>query len=239
MDREHLLVIGAHAMDAEVMAGGVIAKATNQGHRVMILHLTRGERGHPFKNPEEFAEQLMVEIENAARLLGAEAHWLGYKAAELPLSQEVASKICDIILDFNPTFIITHWRGSWHPRHIITHYNVLLAIAQAASVRKLPLKGLYYGENCEDLFNFSPNIYIHITKENKEQWFQALSQYELFRLSFNSALTKIPYAQYYDALTKIRGLEVGVELAQAFMEERKVYYHLNESPDYLLQTLML
>jgi len=42
MDRVHLVVIGAHAMDAEVMAGGLIAKGTKLGHKTTIIHMTLG-----------------------------------------------------------------------------------------------------------------------------------------------------------------------------------------------------
>ena len=65
-----LMVIGAHAMDAEIMAGGLAAMQAAQGRRVVLLHLTRGERGHPTKPAAEFGRQLEAELAEAAAALG-------------------------------------------------------------------------------------------------------------------------------------------------------------------------
>lgn len=43
---EVLMVIGAHAGDAEVMAGAVVVQHVHDGGKAMIVHLTLGERGH-------------------------------------------------------------------------------------------------------------------------------------------------------------------------------------------------
>jgi len=234
MDRVHLVVIGAHAMDAEVMAGGLIAKVTKLGHKATIIHMTRGERGHPFKKPQEFAEQLDQEMIEAAQALGATVKWLGYPAGSLPIAAEVSDKIFHIIMEINPTHIITHWRGSWHPRHISTHYNVLNAVKKAIWEEQFQLKGLYYGENCEDLNGFNPTIYIDIS-DVKDIWFNALTKYELFRLSLKNT-NIIPYAGYYNIISKIRGFEAGVPYAQAFMEERKLW-NFSDTQDHGLLAL--
>mgnify|MGYP003881837741 CR=1 FL=1 len=224
----HLVVIGAHAMDAEVMAGGLIAKVTKLGHKATIIHMTRGERGHPFKKPEEFAEQLEQEMVEAARVLGANVIWLGYPAGSLPIADVISEKIYHIIMEINPTQIVTHWRGSWHPRHISTHYNVLNAVKKAVFNQKFQLNNLFYGENCEDLNGFNPTIYVDIS-DVKDIWFDALTKYELFRLSLNNTnnTNVIPYANYYNIMSRIRGLEAGVLYAQAFMEERKLWNFLD------------
>lgn len=53
-----LLVIAPHPDDAELLAGGTLAKASDQGHRTGILDLTRGElgsRGSPEVRAQEAA----------------------------------------------------------------------------------------------------------------------------------------------------------------------------------------
>lgn len=235
MSSIHLAVFGAHAMDAEVMAGGLIAKATKLGHQVTIIHMTRGERGHPFKKPEEFAEQLEHEMVEAAQVLGADVKWMGYPAGTLPISDEIITKICHVIMEVKPTHIITHWRGSWHPRHVSTHYNVLAAVNKVTKEKGYFLRGLYYGENCEDLDGFNPTIYVDIS-DVKHIWFEALKKYELFRLSLKKTPNNmiIPYADYYNTISKIRGLEIEVPYAQAFMEERKIWDLSNDRVHVLL-----
>lgn len=217
----HLVVIGAHCLDAEVMAGGVIAKVTSRGHKATIIHVTKGERGHPFKRPEEFGEQLNYEMKKAAQALGADVIWMGFPAGNLPISDSISAKLFDILVYLSPTHIITHWKGSWHPRHVSTHYNVIDAIKRALKHGKINLSGLYFGENCEDLMGFSPTLYIDIS-EVKELWLRALESYELFRLS-RELKDIIPYVGYYLTMAKIRGYEAGVPYAQAFMESKKIY----------------
>ncbi|MCL5075979.1 MAG: PIG-L family deacetylase [Chloroflexi bacterium] len=231
--QRHIVVFGAHALDAEVMAGAVVAKHTAAGHRATLVHMTRGERGHPSKDPTEYAVQLEREMKEAAKALGADALWLGYRAGELPISPEVATSVAATIRKLRPDLVVTHWRGSWHPRHVSTHYNVLEGIKLAAlpcPQEELPphrVETLYFGENCEDLEGFTPTVYVDIT-DTFHRWFETLNRYELFSLKRvrgsegeTSEIT-IPYADYYRTMATIRGIEAKVSYAQAFMEARRL-----------------
>lgn len=219
----HLVVCGAHALDAEVMAGGIIAKYSGTSHKITILHMTRGERGHPTKNSDNFASQLDEERERVAREFSVDQSWMGYPAGELPLNEKTIGDIKEKLAKLNPTNIVTHWRGSWHPRHVNTHYIVQRAVKDLQkSKREFALRGLYYGENCEDLAGFDPDMYISLSSDNVESWFKALKKYELFRLSEKTPMeVSIPYSDYYGSMVRVRGLEIGVTFAQAFMEEKR------------------
>lgn len=48
--QHHIMSIGAHALDAELMGGAVAIKYTREGHKATFVHITRGERGNK-KNP--------------------------------------------------------------------------------------------------------------------------------------------------------------------------------------------
>ena len=60
MEKQHIMVIGAHAGDAENMAGAVVIKHTQAGHSATIVHMTLGEAGHKTLSPAEYAEQLLA-----------------------------------------------------------------------------------------------------------------------------------------------------------------------------------
>ncbi|RPJ51853.1 MAG: PIG-L family deacetylase, partial [Chloroflexi bacterium] len=51
-----IMVIGAHAGDAENMASAVVLKHTRAGFPATIVHLTLGEAGHPRMAPADYAE---------------------------------------------------------------------------------------------------------------------------------------------------------------------------------------
>lgn len=44
--QHHIMSIGAHALDAELMGGAVAIKYTREGHKATFVHITRGERGN-------------------------------------------------------------------------------------------------------------------------------------------------------------------------------------------------
>jgi LmbE family N-acetylglucosaminyl deacetylase len=110
-----LVVVGAHALDAELMGGPLAAVASDAGWPVALLHLTLGERGHPSKPPDTFGPQVLEESVAAARFLGADAVWSG-AAAPLDEDKVLAWLIAEIRVR-RPALIVTHWRGSWHPSH--------------------------------------------------------------------------------------------------------------------------
>jgi hypothetical protein len=52
-----VLAIGAHAGDAEVTAGAILARHKRLGDRVAVLHLTLGEGGNPKMSRAAYGEQ--------------------------------------------------------------------------------------------------------------------------------------------------------------------------------------
>lgn len=228
----HVMAIGAHAFDAEALAGGLIAKSTSQGHTGTLVHMTLGERGDPSKRPDVYARQLEMELQEAAQVLGSEGRWVGYPAGQAPISDEIALSLCRVIRELKPDLVVTHWRGSWHPRHVATHHNVVRSVKLAADESlecgypAHHVSELYFGENCEDLDGFRSSIYFDITQV-LDVWFDALACYELFRHSvpghaeMQDSSTGFPYFTYYRSMARVRGLESGFAYAQAFMPARR------------------
>lgn len=232
MKKHHVMTIGAHALDAELMGGAVGIKYAREGHETTYVHITRGERGHHCKSSEEYAKQLDVEIPKVAEALGGRAIWSGYIAGQLPSQEQIILDLCELIRKEKPTIVITHWRGSMHPRHVLTHDAVVEAVKMAANpniqTESEPhkLDYLYFGENCEDLNGFIPQLYVEI-EDTFEQWFEALSKYELF----GGGNASVPYQDYYRTMATIRAIEVvgsGQKLSKAFMTATRTQNYLHE-----------
>jgi LmbE family N-acetylglucosaminyl deacetylase len=213
-----LMVIGAHAGDAEIMAGATVLKHVAAGWRAVLVHLTLGEKGHPTLAPEEYAPRKRAEAEAAARLLGATCVVLPYPDGELPVSAEVQWALADLIREHRPTVLLTHWRGSMHRDHRHTHLNVLEALFYArlpAFRRAHPAHGparVYYAENWEDQEGFQPEVYLEVT-EVFDRYLEAIRAYSLFR----GEVVSFPYEQWYQGMSAVRGAEVGVPRAVALM----------------------
>lgn len=206
-------VFGAHALDAELMGGPYCIKEhEDHNSEFVFVHMTRGERGNKNKTPEDYGKQLEQEIPKVAERMGGRAIWTGYVAGKLPNLGQIVSDFKKIITDEGFDVIITHNRGSLHDRHILCHD------ATTAAVKQLNNEGhrikLYYGENCEDLNGFIPEVYIQFSEEVMQKWIDGLNEYELFR----GGVLSVPYYDYYTTMAKIRGIEQGLlPYARAFM----------------------
>ena len=224
--KHKIMVVGAHAGDAEIMAGALVAKYTQAGHEAVLVHLTPGEKGHRTMSPEEYAEQKIREVHKAAEVLGAKAIFLPYKDAELPVNDEVKYRLADVIRAEKPTIMVTHWKGSIHKDHENTYYIVQDAIFYAALPaikRELPAHGCYtqfFAENWEDPYEYEVDTYVDIT-DVYEQWIEAAHQYELF----SGSISSFRYMDYYKALAVMRGCLAGCKYAVGLMRPKGAKVH--------------
>ena len=212
-----VLAIGAHMGD-EVAWGMALAAHRRLGHRIGLLHLTPGEKGHKTLSPAEYADQKRQEAAECAGALGAAMWALDYRDGELPVSEEVKFGICDVIREAKPRLLITHWRGSMHKDHTAAADNLPDAIFYAAIrgfERSHPPHWAgrsYYGENWEDLRGYEPEVFLEITPEDIETWEAAMRCYALFR----GEVSSFPYLEYYRSLARTRGCEIGCDYASTF-----------------------
>ena len=214
----HILVIGAHAGDAENMAAATVLKHTRAGCRATILHMTLGEAGHRTLPPEVYAEQRKREAQAAAERMGAQAIWLPYRDGELCASEEIKLQVCDLIRREKPAVILTHWKGSLHKDHVVTHQIVHDAIFYAALPtirREWPahsIRALYYPENWEDMDGWRPDLYLDVG-DVWDDYLAVLRTHELMR----GGISSFRYLEYYDALGTMRGCLAGFRKATALM----------------------
>ncbi len=145
--------------------------------------------------------------------LHAASIWSGFMAGSVPML-ECSAYLEKIIIELKLNVVITHWKGSFHPRHRLVHDCVLTAVKQAKE-HGYNVAGLYFGENMEDMDGFIPSLYLDIS-DVYETWFDAMKSYELFR----SAPNKFPYQSYYSANSILRGLESDCAFAKCFMIQK-------------------
>jgi len=219
-----IVAFGAHAADVEFSSGAVLAKHAMRGDRVMIVHITLGEAGHSKMSLADYAEQKKVECQQAAAVLGTEVRWLAHVDAALPANPEVELEICDILRELRPRIVTTHWRGSFHRDHMLSHHLVMRGVALARSTscqRALPphsVKKILFPENWEDPQDFRPEIYIDVS-ESYDRWLEAANKYALFR----GEVSPFPYRQYYESLAFIRGAEARCGKAATLMPSQEIW----------------
>ncbi len=108
-----LLVVGAHPDDAELHAGGLMAKLASQGARVVLADATAGEFG-----TRGTVEERAAEGAEAARILGVRRICLGLPDGSVGADMEGAVRaVVSAIREHRPAFVLTHAPGDHHPAH--------------------------------------------------------------------------------------------------------------------------
>ncbi len=133
-----LLTFMAHPDDEAYGIGGTLAKYAAEGVEIHIATVTDGSAGTPvegFKMRGKTITQVRkVEMQNAAKILGAKLHWMGYrdsgmqgdvrnsdpKALINQDTKKIQNEFLSLIKKINPDVVITHdiTGGYFHPDHI-------------------------------------------------------------------------------------------------------------------------
>jgi N-acetylglucosamine malate deacetylase 1 len=213
-----ILAVGAHAGDAELTSGLLLARQRMRGDRIVILHLTLGEGGNTKLSPDAYGAQKRREALAAGAAIGAEVVFAPYRDGELPNDEAARRLVADVIRRVKPVYVITHWRESVHKDHAAAHAVVrdaVLLASLAGVVTEHPphrgIRGVWYAENWEDADGFRPYVYVDVTGA-LERWREAVAKYEFVR----GTISSFRYLDYYTALATVRGAEARKTHAVAF-----------------------
>ena len=212
-----ILAIGGHIGDAELTAGGVLASNAVDGGKSFTLALTAGERGNPpHISVEDYRRQKISEAEEFACMMNGKAYVLPYADGELPDNDEVRYNVTNVIREVRPDVIITHWKSTMHKDHDRAHKIVCDAQFLSSVVECDKIKGercyapVYFAENWEDDLDFTPYIYVDITR-GFELWCEGMKKHWFIMNSRDFA-----YFDYYTSLARMRGCLNKTKYAEAF-----------------------
>lgn len=156
MSELRLMAVHAHPDDESSKGAATLARYADEGHRVLVVTLTGGERGE-ILNPAmdlpevhgRIADIRRDEMAKAAEILGVEHTWLGFVDSGLPKGElppplpedcfarvplDVSTEaLVRVVRDFRPHVMITYDEngGYPHPDHIRCH-QVSVAAYEAA-----------------------------------------------------------------------------------------------------------
>lgn len=213
----NVMAIAAHPGDAFFAMGAPVAVATHHGGQGSLLSLSSGEKGSPTIPAEQYGASQREATQKASGLMGAKALLLQYSDGEIPINEEAKFAVCDLIRQYKPLTIVTHWKGSWHKDHRACSEIVEDAIFYAGLpglVRKEPAHGvrqLLYADNWEDATDFTADTYLDITPVF-DGWMNACSAFPMWR-----GETGFRYNDYYASLAVARGCLSNFKHAVALM----------------------
>jgi len=140
-----ILAVFAHPDDEAYLAGALMAKAVDEGRRVVCVTATRGELGFPDDDPRSEEERAAVRTAEMAACLGIlgvqEHHWLDLPdgaGKEVPDEVPVA-RIAELIDEIRPDTTLTFGPDgqTYHVDHIAISRWTTLAVAAAQHPTRL------------------------------------------------------------------------------------------------------
>jgi mycothiol S-conjugate amidase len=161
-----LMAVHAHPDDESSKGAATLARYADQGHRVLVVTLTGGERGdilNPAMDLPEVHGRITAirrdEMAKAAEILGVEHTWLGFIDSGLPKGDpppplpedcfalaplEVSTEaLVRVVREFRPHVMTTYDEngGYPHPDHIRCHQVSVAAYEAAGDYRRFPDAG--------------------------------------------------------------------------------------------------
>ncbi|WNF38152.1 bacillithiol biosynthesis deacetylase BshB2 [Bacillaceae bacterium IKA-2] len=172
MKQKHVLVVFPHPDDESFGPAGTIANFTKSGIPVTYACLTLGEMGRnmgnpPFANRESLPQLRKQELIDACEILGIkDLRMLGFrdKTIEFEDEIEVIAAIKKIIVEVQPSLIITHYPGHGvHPDHDATARATVAAVKELSAEKRPELHCMAITKNREQMLG-KPQIVNQVTE---------------------------------------------------------------------------
>lgn len=162
-----VLAIVAHPDDADIFCGGTLAKHADRGDDVAIVHLTRGEYGGFDATEDEVAAVREQEAMASAETLGADVGFLDFEDGRVTYSLEHRLALVDVIREYEPDVVLTHYRDDMHPDHRTTsrlvtdaYYMASLPLVETEHPPHDPSNVYYFGKPTSE---FEPSVFVDIS----------------------------------------------------------------------------
>jgi N-acetylglucosamine malate deacetylase 1 len=116
-----VLALLAHPDDAEFLCAGTLIRLSREcGYRVHIATMTAGDCGSVEYPPDEIGRIRKAEGADAAKLMGAEYHCVGEKDLRVFFNNESLERVVSLIVQVQPSIVITHSPDDYHLDHEMT-----------------------------------------------------------------------------------------------------------------------
>lgn len=220
----NVLAVGCHPDDLEIGCGGTLAKFAALGHRVTMVHVANGDKGHKVIGPDELARIRAKEAADAGKLIGADVIGLGVPDLAVRSDDpQLVEALAEVIRRTKPDLIITHPPEDYMKDHMEVSSAVFDASFAATVPHYSPQKGpahdkvvpLYYMDTLAGV-NFIPTIYVDITDyiETKIRM-NACHESQIKWLKEHDG---IDFLDFVRTCSKFRGLQCGKAYAEGFTQ---------------------
>lgn len=198
-----ILVLSPHPDDAELGAGGTIARFIEEGKEVYYVAFSSCEKSIPQGLP---GNALTVECQNSTKLLGISPDKLSLLDYEVRTFPAYRQQILENLVEFNekvkPDLILVPSSSDTHQDHQTIYNEALRAFKKTSSI--------WGYEHPWNNLTFTTDIFVKLAERHIAKKIEALSQYKSqdFRSYFEE--------KYIRALAYTRGIQVDFPFAETF-----------------------
>ncbi len=218
-----ILAIAAHPDDVEISAGGTIIRAVNEGKKVGIVDLTKGEMGSRGNG-----ELRLQEAEHASKILGIEVREnLHLADCFFTHNEESLRAIIAAVRKYQPDIVLTNAPSDRHPDHGRAS-KLIRDACFYSGLRRIETNQEQWRPKAVYMFNQdyynAPDFVVDVT-DVWEQKIQALKAYksQFFNPTSPEPATPISGSEFFDFL-KSRcmdfGRPAGFLMAEGFLVDR-------------------
>jgi len=200
-----VVVAGAHPDDPESGCGGTIARYSDLGHEVVVLYLTRGERGIKGKTYSEAGKIRTAEAEKACEILKARPVFAGQVNGAVEITYARYDEYRKVLEAERPDLVFTHWPIDSHEDHRAA--SLMVYNAWLSGKKRF---GLYYFEvmSGAQTSHFWPTHYVDITQTEPRKRAACM---------VHASQEPEEFYNHHDQMNRFRGLECGRTYAEAFI----------------------
>ncbi|MDB4865923.1 MAG: GlcNAc-PI de-N-acetylase [Cohnella sp.] len=219
-----VLAVGCHPDDLEIGCGGTLAKLASAGHRVTMVHVANGDKGHKVIPSDELKAMRAREAKASGDLIGAKV--IGLDIPDLAVksdNDDLVRNLADVIRDTAPDYIITHAPEDYMKDHM----EVSKAVFDASFAATVPYyrtpsnpdatqgpAPIFYMDTLAGV-GFLPVEYVDITQQIEIKLrMNACHESQIKWLYEHDG---IDFLDFVRTVSKFRGLQSGVGYAEGFV----------------------
>lgn len=222
----HVMGIGAHPDDLEILCGGTLARYRKQGHEVTMCHVAAGDRGATEGNREDIATVRADEARRAAGSIGASYLSLDIADGEVDARNEQQKRrLTEAIRLTRPDVVITHSGDDYMPDHNETS-ELAFACSFLATVPLYgtdtpaygPVPALFFMDTLAGV-DFTPTEYVDISAELDQK--VEMMRLHASQLEWLNDHDSTDMLEQIVSVARFRGIQCGVRHAEAFTSSKR------------------
>jgi len=210
MSLNRVLVLSPHTDDAELGAGGTIARFIDEGKDIFYIIFSGCETSVPAGLPEDI---LRKECTNSAGIMGVspdKINILHYQVRTFPEHrQEILDDLIKFKTQIQPDLVLMPSNQDMHQDHGVIYWEALRAFKKDSSI--------WGYEHPWNNLTFTTDIFVKLKKEHLERKIMSLKEYK------SQTFREYMDERFLWSLAFTRGSQLGLEYAEAFELVRLIY----------------